>query len=115
MLRFMADKSKSLVLTRDSHKPKGLTLEQKKAVADWLQARWGPSRKCPMCETASWTIGSYLVQPETVFLVPKSADVTWEEMDVGYQFVPVFCRNCGQAVFLNAVAIGLLPRGKTDG
>ncbi len=109
MLRAMADKPKETVLIKD--KSKGLTLEQKKTVADWLTERWGHARKCPMCETSGWTVGSYLVQPDTLFSDP---DATWESMQVGYQFVPVFCRNCGQTVFLNAVVIGLLPARSTS-
>jgi hypothetical protein len=95
----------------DSKPPEviGLTQAERDYVNNWIERTW-MSRKCPMCDVKRWFIG-------TIEVVPIPVRNGAPELTEGpaYFFVPIFCMNCGNTVFLNKNVIHLDTVKPIDG
>jgi hypothetical protein len=84
-----------------------LTLEEKQRASDWINRHWrGQSQACPICGSNQWTLADHLVQPVTV-----GAHNALLLGGTSYPHVLVISPTCGYTMMLNAVIIGLVPRG----
>ena len=77
-----------------------VTEENAKKALKWVEERWGPDRKCPICGENNWTVG------EVLGLKPYPEDPFRPSV---FPVVPVTCTNCGNTHLLAAIAAGLVP------
>ena len=71
-------------------------------LAAHLQKKWATS-VCPMCRANSWEVHGHIA----FFLADAPA-----QLPIGAPTLPcaaVVCQNCGNTIFVNLVALGLLP------
>jgi hypothetical protein len=72
---------------------------------DHLRKAWGEFRKCPMCEHNLWDVSG------TIFELREYHE---GNIVIGtgpvLPIIPVTCTNCGNTVFLNAVATGFVKK-----
>lgn len=75
------------------------------AVQKWLEEQWGKGEedlRCAVCNNNDWTIGlGVAIDAEPGLAFGHALGV--------YQFVPLFCDHCGNTLFFNATAIGVIP------
>jgi hypothetical protein len=89
--------------------------KQKKALAtgqvdlqaanEWIISRWPAPRPCPLCNHEEWNFGGSFVQLPTSALGLQGAPRT-------SPCVAVVCGHCGNTILLNAIVMGLLPKGE---
>jgi len=88
----------------ESFTPAERRQQARERMAAFLRDKWNPPVVCPVCDTDAWTFG------DAVDVVVRDPDIP----EVGYplptySLVPVFCDNCGYAMFFNAVSAGAAP------
>jgi hypothetical protein len=87
-----------------------LTEEDRSRALSWLAAKWsGPRRNCPICTAVQWAVGEHVVAP-----LLHSSEGTILGGPVAYPNVPIICASCGYTFLMNAVRMGIVPRGKAD-
>jgi RNase P subunit RPR2 len=69
----------------------------------WLAEHW-KSRECPVCKENDWGMAPTFAHIPMSFLGRYSAVRS-------FPCVVLTCRNCGNTLFFNAVAMKLLPEG----
>ena len=84
-------------------------IDQHKLIA-FLEEKWGPARKCPMCGAAHWQIADRL------YMVGEYVKHVLSPYSV-VPVVPVTCTNCGNTLFVNASIADVcdFAASKTDG
>lgn len=79
------------------------------SLIDKLKEKW-QGRPCPMCQSGNWNI------TPNVF---ELREFLGGNLNLGsgpiLPVIPVTCNNCGNVVFLNALATGLIPQPKSEG
>ena len=69
-----------------------------------LQQKW-KGRVCPMCGVANWTV------VETSYELREFNDGTIPPEKLGLMpIIPVICGNCGNTIFVNALAAGAISQ-----
>lgn len=89
--------------------PGQMSDEQVDQAIAWLKDKWG-TRPCPYCHNEIWTICEDFVHAPIYTPTPTGS---------AYPMVQVICENCGHAVLVSAMLIGLLTSsgkgGEDDG
>lgn len=94
------------MLTEDAAK---VTLEQRTQLQNWLNSKTPLIGKCPICGSRKWGILDHFVHaplfyPDGSFIIGGGP---------AYPFVGLFCDECGNTQFINAVKSGLVGNGKS--
>jgi predicted nucleic-acid-binding Zn-ribbon protein len=69
---------------------------EREAAVEWLAAKWTQSRRCPVCDTAEWSIANV----GEINLYGAS--------ELIYPVVPVICKNCAYTNFFQAIQMGIV-------
>jgi len=85
-----------------------LAQDEKRKVVEFLQSKWGDRARCQGCGESHWGVGDIVVSS-----VPMSGGGGLVIGGPTYPFVVVFCSNCGQAAFVNAIVCGVLAGDPT--
>lgn len=88
--------------TAEGRTPERLRLEREMALL-WLAGKWPEPRLCAICKHSDWTVGDVV---EARFFA--GGGLNFGDL---YAYVPVTCTNCGNALFFNAIQMGLF-KGK---
>jgi hypothetical protein len=81
-----------------------LNEDQKQLVLEHLKKYWPDPQPCPVCRNEIWTL------TDTVY---EMREYYSGNLVVGGSIFPVVsvtCSTCGNSLFFNAIAIGILPK-----
>lgn len=70
-----------------------------KDALDFIEEMWTGSKKCPICSNTDWGVNEPASLP-----AGEGGDLFGRQ----FPLVPVFCTNCGYAVFFNRIIAGLV-------
>jgi len=80
-----------------------LSESDKEKIISWMRTK-AVSARCQLCGSTNWSIADHLVAPS----VANAAGIGLGQ----YQYPQaMLISECGQTVFLNLVAVGVIPRG----
>jgi hypothetical protein len=83
-----------------------LSTEQTSKTLEFLESVWPDPKECPVCKNTSWNL------LEMVFeLRETDMDGDTEGTDSAIPLVAILCKTCGNTLFFNALAVGLLSEG----
>lgn len=87
-----------------------LTPEHREKVKQWLVVKSAPLiGKCPVCGARDWSLLDHIID-----FKPYHPEGTLFLGGPQYPAVGLFCQNCGNTQFLNAVKMGLVPPGSRE-
>jgi hypothetical protein len=85
----------------------GVTEEQAQKFIKWVESKQDGATVCSVCKKTAWIVGEIILAPPSHH--PKGG------MNIGgptYPLIPIFCSNCGHALFFNALSSGILEEQK---
>ena len=78
-----------------------LSAEDNAKIQQWWSTRWKAPVQCPVCKTTDWSQAAHVVN------IPRHAIDASAPNTVTYPHIIIGCKNCGHAMFFNAVQIGI--------
>ncbi len=81
-----------------------LSEEQTTKTLDFLESVWPDPKICAVCKNTSWNL------LEMVFEIRETGSPGQDpEENTAIPLVAITCKSCGNTVFFNAMAAGILP------
>jgi hypothetical protein len=91
------------VYNRASHQKEVAMEYTKERAMEWLDKRWKREKRCPICQSNSWTVG------DSLGVMLPMIDDKINPYAPTYPLFVVACTECAYTLFFNAVIAGLYP------
>jgi predicted nucleic-acid-binding Zn-ribbon protein len=80
-----------------------LSKEQTTKALEFLESAWPDPKECPVCRNTTWNLLEMIFELREANTPDNDAD-----QDSAIPLVAIMCKTCGNTIFFNALATGIL-------